>query len=87
MPGLNLSQDFHTYQGRITIGIDEIVVGQYTKSGIPVDASWVFDEPFYLTFNIAVGGDWPGPPAPTTTFPAQMLVDWVRYWQWSAERY
>jgi beta-glucanase (GH16 family) len=84
--GLNLSQDYHTYQvyrepGRIMIGIDGYVIGQYTQAGIPVGASWVFDAPFYLTFNIAVGGDWPGPPAATTTFPAQMLVDWVRYWQ------
>jgi beta-glucanase (GH16 family) len=74
--GQNLSGDFHTYQvyrepGRITVGID----------GNPVGAGWVFDAPFYLTFNVAVGGDWPGPPAATTPFPARMLVDWVRYWQ------
>jgi beta-glucanase (GH16 family) len=84
--GLNLSQDFHTYQvyrepGRVTVGIDGNVVGQYTKSGIPAGATWVFDAPFYLTFNIAVGGDWPGLPAAATPFPARMLVDWVRYWQ------
>lgn len=86
LAGLNLSQDFHTYQvyrepAQVMIRIDGYVVGQYTRSAIPAGAEWVFDAPFYLTFNIAVGGDWPGPPAATTTFPAQMLVDWVRYWQ------
>jgi len=29
--------------------------------------------------NVAVGGNWPGPPDASTPFPATMLVDWVRY--------
>jgi beta-glucanase (GH16 family) len=40
--------------------------------------SWVFDHPFFLILNVAVGGDWPGPPDATSTFPQAMLVDYVR---------
>jgi beta-glucanase (GH16 family) len=42
---------------------------------------WVFDHPFYLVLNNAVGGDWPGPPDATTVLPQRMLVDYVRVYQ------
>ena len=42
-----------------------------------------FDQPFYIIFNVAVGGDWPGYPDESTSFgpEAQMLVDWVKVYQ------
>ena len=40
-----------------------------------------FDNPFFLIMNIAVGGNWPGYPDASTTFPQQMVVDYVRYFQ------
>ncbi len=39
---------------------------------------WVFDGPFFVILNVAVGGGWPGSPDATTRFPQQMTVDWVR---------
>ena len=39
------------------------------------------DKNFYITLNLAVGGNWPGSPNSTTPFPSQMLVDWVRVYQ------
>jgi beta-glucanase (GH16 family) len=39
---------------------------------------WAFDHPFYILLNVAVGGDWPGPPNETTQFPQRMVVDYVR---------
>jgi serine/threonine protein kinase len=44
-------------------------------------AGWVFDHPFSLVFNLAVGGSQPGAPNAATTFPQQMRVDWVRVYQ------
>jgi beta-glucanase (GH16 family) len=44
-------------------------------------AGWVFDHPFYILLNLAVGGDWPGAPNSETVFPAQMLVDYVRVYR------
>ncbi|MEZ7130228.1 family 16 glycosylhydrolase [Nonomuraea sp. AD125B] len=39
---------------------------------------WVFDHPFFMIMNVAVGGNWPGYPDATTTFPQTMTVDYVR---------
>ena len=37
-----------------------------------------FDQSFYILFNVAVGGNWPGAPDGTTQFPATLEVDYVR---------
>lgn len=42
---------------------------------------WVFDHPFFILMNVAVGGFWPGYPDDTTQFPQTMLVDYVRVYQ------
>ena len=42
---------------------------------------WVFDHPFFIILNLAVGGDWPGAPDAGTVFPQQMLVDYVRVYK------
>jgi len=41
---------------------------------------WPFDagQSDFLILNLAIGGDWPGPPNSATPFPAEMLVDYVR---------
>jgi beta-glucanase (GH16 family) len=39
---------------------------------------WVFDHPFFMLLNVAVGGNFGGPVGPDTVFPATMLVDYVR---------
>jgi beta-glucanase (GH16 family) len=46
-----------------------------------VAGNWVFDHPFFIIMNVAVGGSWPGAPDATTKFPARMLVDYVRVYQ------
>jgi hypothetical protein len=52
-----------------------------TRSDLRPDWKWVFDHPFFLLLNVAVGGDWPGNPDSTTVFPRTMLVDYVRMYQ------
>ena len=37
-----------------------------------------FQKPFFLIFNVAVGGNWPGSPNANTQFPQRMLIDYVR---------
>jgi beta-glucanase (GH16 family) len=39
---------------------------------------WVYDHPFFIILNNAVGGDWPGAPDASTTFPQDMVIDYVR---------
>jgi beta-glucanase (GH16 family) len=48
---------------------------------LPVGGDWVFDHPFFLILNVAVGGYWPGYPDETTEFPQTMHVDYVRVYQ------
>lgn len=43
-----------------------------------------FDQPFHLILNVAVGGNWPGPPDQDTTFPVQMEVDYMRVYRCAA---
>ena len=40
-----------------------------------------FQNKFYFIFNVAVGGNWPGNPDATTTFPQRMVVDYIRVFQ------
>ena len=55
-----------------------------TAKEVPEGGRWIFNAPFYFILNLAVGGDWPGPPNGTTPNPAPMLVDYVRVYK--AER-
>lgn len=48
------------------------------KDGEEFQVEWVFDTPFFILLNVAVGGNYVGFPAQETTFPQQMIVDWVR---------
>jgi beta-glucanase (GH16 family) len=43
-------------------------------------AVWPFDagQSNFILLNLAIGGDWPGPPDGTTPFPSEMVVDYVR---------
>ena len=52
-----------------------------TPESLPSGAEWVFDQPFFLLLNMAVGGLWPGYPDTTTTFPQSMQVDYVRVYE------
>ena len=80
----DLSADFHDYwvvhqPDRIIIGIDDVVWADFTPKSLPPNATWVYNKPFCLILNLAVGGEWAGPPDSTTVFPATMLVDWVHW--------
>ena len=46
-----------------------------------VKGDWVFEHPFFVLVNLAVGGYWPGDPDASTTFPQRMLVDYVRVYR------
>ncbi|WP_406205928.1 family 16 glycosylhydrolase [Kitasatospora sp. NBC_01560] len=44
---------------------------------------WVYDHPFFLILNLAVGGDWPGNPDGSSAFPQTMVVDYVHTTGWN----
>lgn len=75
-----LSEAYHVYsiiwdEGAIRWLLDDV---QYHVIDIsPADLS-EFRAEFFFIFNVAVGGNWPGSPDGTTTFPQEMIVDYVR---------
>jgi beta-glucanase (GH16 family) len=58
--------------------VDSNLYETRTPADLPSGSTWVFDHPFFVLLNVAVGGDWPGSPDNTTVFPQNMLVDYVR---------
>jgi beta-glucanase (GH16 family) len=76
------ADDFHTFAVDWTPDqISWSVDGAVYQTNTPADTNgnpWVFDHPFFVILNVAVGGNWPGSPDDTTQFPQQMVVDYVR---------
>ena len=76
--------DFHVFavewtSDRIAWFVDDLLYQSVTRADVP--GTWVFDHPFFILLNVAVGGDFIGPPDPDTIFPQTMLVDWVRVYE------
>ena len=80
---------WHTYgmiwkPGSVSYYVDDPLTPYATftpasLNGLP-GANWPFDggQSNFFILNLAIGGDWPGPPNNTTPFPSEMLVDYVR---------
>src|SRR5438105_1624974 len=74
--GQKFTDDFHTFAiewepAAIRFYVDDNLY--QTKT--PTDAAgkpWVFDHPFFIILNVAIGGSFPGSPDATTTFPQTM---------------
>jgi beta-glucanase (GH16 family) len=52
----------------------------YVKTAKGIEGSgrtWVYDHPFYVILNLAIGGVFDGPPTAQTVFPQQLLVDYI----------
>lgn len=84
--GQKFSDDFHTFAVEwepnvMRFYVDGLLYKTRTPADLPAGTSWVFDHPFFIILNVAVGGGWPGNPDATTVFPQQMLVDYVRVYQ------
>jgi beta-glucanase (GH16 family) len=59
--------------------VDDVLYNQITPAD--VTGEWVFDKPFYIIINLAVGGGFVGAPTSETVFPQTMLVDYVRVYK------
>jgi beta-glucanase (GH16 family) len=84
--GQKFSDDFHTFAVEwepnvMRFYVDGLLYKTRTPADLPAGKSWVFDHPFFIILNVAVGGGFPGNPDGTTVFPQQMLVDYVRVYQ------
>ncbi|MGC9197672.1 MAG: glycoside hydrolase family 16 protein [Acidobacteriaceae bacterium] len=61
--------------------VDGSLYETQTPKDLPPGKHWVFNHPFFLILNLAVGGNWPGNPDATTKFPQSMKVDYVRVYR------
>lgn len=91
MPVSNVGETFHTYAveweaGEIRWFVDDThygtLDGWHTAEGTDFPAP--FDERFHLLLNVAVERAWRGPVNAFTTFPQEMVVDWVRVYECAA---
>ncbi|SDM98445.1 glycoside hydrolase family 16 protein [Streptomyces wuyuanensis] len=80
--GQAFADAFHTFAvdwtpDSITWSVDGNVYQRRTPADLG-GRQWVFNKPFFLILNLAVGGYWPGDPDGSTVFPQQLVVDHVR---------
>ena len=83
--GADFSQDYHTFslvraQDKMQWFVDGVLYFERTQAQV---SPYPFNNPFYVILNVAVGGDFDGDPDGTTTFPQQMLVDYVRFYKYA----
>ena len=81
----DFSQQFHVFSAvwvkdSIKFLLDDHLYLTVSKTDVGT-ANYPFNGPQFFIFNVAVGGDWPGPPDNSTSFPQRMFVDYVRVFQ------
>ena len=70
---------------RIRWFVDDFNYHTVIPADLPTGARWVYNQPFFIILNVAVGGWFPGNPDATTSFPQTMLVDYVRVYETSKD--
>jgi beta-glucanase (GH16 family) len=85
--GADFSTGFHVYAvdwrpDRMTFSVDGNAFFTVTRESVEkTRGPWVFDHPFVLVLDNAIGGAFPGQPDAQTRLPQQMLVDYVRVYR------
>jgi beta-glucanase (GH16 family) len=87
-PGETAGGEFHTYgmiwsPGSVAYYVDDHAnpyVSYTPGSATSIGGVWPFDagQANFIILNLAIGGDYPGPPNSSTPFPSEMLIDYVR---------
>ncbi|MEM7162538.1 MAG: family 16 glycosylhydrolase [Bacteroidota bacterium] len=85
----NFADDFHVFSLEWTESImkwsvDGVEYNSISKNDINWEF-WPFNQDMHMLLNVAVGGNWPGPPNGSTTFPAEMQVEYIRVFQTLSE--
>lgn len=76
--------DFYVYAvewsaDKIDFFVNDYLYKRIVRSDVP--GVWVYDQPFFIIMNVAVGGNFDGPPNNFTPFPTTMSVDYVRVYK------
>ncbi len=79
--------DFHVFgiewnENYINYYVDDVLYNQIRRSDVnKVNGEWVFNQPFFIVLNLAVGGNYVGNPSAQTEFPQTLYVDYVRVYK------
>lgn len=84
IPNSRFDADFFIYAiewfpDRIDFFVDDYLYNRINKADAP--GEWVFNQPFFILLNVAVGGTYVGFPLDQTPFPQQMTVDYIRVYR------
>jgi beta-glucanase (GH16 family) len=76
--------DFNIYavewdENQIDFYVNNYLYKRVKPSDIP--GEWVFNQPFFIIMNVAVGGNFVGPPNINTPFPCSMYIDYIRVYK------
>jgi beta-glucanase (GH16 family) len=64
---------------QIDFYVNNYLYKRVKPSDIP--GEWVFNQPFFIIMNVAVGGNFVGPPNINTPFPCSMYIDYIRVYK------
>lgn len=86
LSGGGFNEGFHVFavewtRNSISWLVDGTTYMTQEVGDLPGGSRWVFNHPFFILLNVAVGGNYVGSPDPSTQFPQTMLVDYVRVYQ------
>lgn len=76
--------EYHLYavewfEDRIDFFVDDFLYQRITREDVP--GEWVYNQPFFMILNVAVGGTFVGFPTNQTPFPQTMVVDYVKVYE------
>lgn len=76
--------EFHIYAVEwgtdyIDFFVDDFLYKRVTSKDVP--GEWVYNQPFFIIMNVAVGGNYVGFPTTGTPFPQTLTVDYVRVYK------
>ena len=82
----SFADDFHTFAVvwdslRVQFFVDDALHYTVERPEVERFGKWVFDKPFFVILNLAVGGTFDGDPQSDAVLPATMLVDYVRVYR------
>lgn len=77
-------KDFYLFavewdKDKIDFFVNDYLYQRINYSDVP--GEWVFNQPFFIILNLAVGGNYVGFPTDQTPFPQKMIIDYVRVYQ------
>lgn len=85
LPSGTFNDAFHVFslewkEDQLKWLIDGNIFSTVNKADLGAN-NYPFNEEFFLIFNLAVGGNWPGNPDVNTYFPQWLIVDYIRVYQ------